>query len=61
MIERMHAKAVLVDDALGIVSTANFCKTGIAEGVNIGVRCNQAMPARLLSLKAFFAERLAIL
>jgi phosphatidylserine/phosphatidylglycerophosphate/cardiolipin synthase-like enzyme len=61
MIERMHAKAVLVDDALGIVSTANFCKTGIAEGVNIGVRCNQATSARLLSLKAFFAERLAIL
>ncbi len=61
MIERMHAKAVLVDDALGIVSTANFCKPGLAEGVNIGVRCNQATPARLLSLKAFFAERLAIL
>ncbi len=61
MIERMHAKAVLVDDALGIISTANFCKPGLAEGVNIGVRCNQATPARLLSLKAFFAERLAIL
>jgi phosphatidylserine/phosphatidylglycerophosphate/cardiolipin synthase-like enzyme len=61
MIERMHAKAVLVDDALGIVSTANFCKHGLAEGVNIGARCNQATSVRLLSLRAFFADRLAAL
>jgi phosphatidylserine/phosphatidylglycerophosphate/cardiolipin synthase-like enzyme len=57
----MHAKAVLVDDALGIVSTANFCKAGLAEGVNIGVWCNQATSTRLLSLRAFFADRLAVL
>lgn len=61
MIERMHAKAVLVDDAEGIVSTANFCKAGLAEGVNIGVRCNQTTSARMFSLRAFFADRLAVL
>ena len=61
MIERMHAKAVLVDEAVGVVSTANFCKAGLAEGVNIGVRCSQENLSRMMALRAFFAERLAIL
>jgi phosphatidylserine/phosphatidylglycerophosphate/cardiolipin synthase-like enzyme len=61
MIERMHAKALLVDDCEGIVSTANFCKLGLKEGINIGVRCNQGKPGRLLALKSFFVDRLAIL
>lgn len=59
MIDRMHAKAVLVDDCMGIISTANFCKHGMAEGVNIGVRCDQAKPDRLAALRTFFADRLA--
>lgn len=58
LIERMHAKAVLVDDCMGIISTANFCKHGMAEGVNIGVRCDQANPDRLAALRTFFADRL---
>jgi hypothetical protein len=61
MIERMHAKAVLVDDAEGIVSTANFCKAGLAEGVNIGVSCNQGRPDRLSNLRRFFADRISVL
>lgn len=61
MIERMHAKAVLVDDCMGIISTANFCKHGMAEGVNIGVRCDEAKPDRLAALRTFFADRLALL
>jgi hypothetical protein len=58
MVERMHAKAVLVDDCMGIVSTANFCKQGMAEGVNIGARCDQTKPDRLTALRTFFADRL---
>ena len=58
MIERMHAKAVLVDDCMGIISTANFCKQGMAEGVNIGARCDQTKPDRLTALRTFFADRL---
>lgn len=58
MIERMHAKAVLVDDRIGIVSTANFCKQGMADGVNIGARCDQTKPDRLTALLTFFADRL---
>jgi len=60
-IERMHAKAVLVDDDEGVVSTANFCKAGLAEGVNIGVRCNQGKPDRLSNLRRFFSDRINVL
>lgn len=59
MIERMHAKAVLVDDCTGIISTANFCKHGMADGVNIGARCDKTRPDRLNALRAFFSDRLA--
>lgn len=59
MIERMHAKAVLVDDGMGIVSTANFCKHGMADGVNVGVRCSERKPDRLTALRTFFSDRIA--
>jgi len=56
-IDKMHAKAVLVDDSSGIVSTANFCRTGLTDGINIGVWCSSAVPQRLTRLKQFFSDR----
>lgn len=56
-VDRMHAKAVLVDDSSGIVCTSNFCRPGLTDGINIGVRCSSAPPGRLDRLKRFFADR----
>ena len=56
-VERMHAKAVLVDDSSGIVCTANLCRSGLSDGINIGVRCSSAVPGRLDRLRRFFVDR----
>lgn len=56
-VDRMHAKAVLVDDSSGIICTANFCRSGLTDGINIGVRCSSALPGRLDRLKRFFSDR----
>lgn len=57
MVDRMHAKAILVDGAFGVVCTANFCRSGLAEGINIGARFSPELPERLELVRRFFAER----
>lgn len=56
-VERMHAKAVLVDDSSGVISTTNFCRSGLSDGINIGVRCSSSSPERLELLRRFFLNR----
>jgi phosphatidylserine/phosphatidylglycerophosphate/cardiolipin synthase-like enzyme len=56
-VDRMHAKAILVDDSSGIVCTANLCRSGLSDGINIGVRCSSAIPDRLDRLRRFFVDR----
>jgi phosphatidylserine/phosphatidylglycerophosphate/cardiolipin synthase-like enzyme len=58
LIDRMHAKAVIVDDLSGVVSTTNFCNSGLNDGINIGVRFSLETPNRLELIKRFFLERL---
>jgi phosphatidylserine/phosphatidylglycerophosphate/cardiolipin synthase-like enzyme len=57
MVDRMHAKAILVDGSSGVVCTANFCRSGLADGINIGVRLSPELPERLELVRRFFTER----
>jgi hypothetical protein len=57
MVDRMHAKAILVDGSSGVVCTANFCRSGLNEGINIGVRFSSETPERLELVRRFFSER----
>jgi len=58
IVQRMHAKAVLVDNNRGIVCTANLCKKGLSTGINIGVKCSEQNHERLELLQNFFYNRI---
>lgn len=57
MVDRMHAKAILVDGSSGVVCTANFCRSGLNDGINIGVRFSSETPERLELVARFFDQR----
>lgn len=57
MVDRMHAKAILVDGSSGVVCTANFCRSGLNDGINIGVRFSSETPERLELVARFFYQR----
>lgn len=58
MVDRMHAKAILVDGSSGVVCTANFCRSGLNGGINIGVRFSSDNPERIKLVRRFFTERI---